>query len=67
MGSLLFSNLPLYRGFPVEHFRGNRFGLIVAFWGLGLALGTPQVSQTDYDRDHKTFGEHTLNVSASRL
>ena len=53
---ILQSLLLFFRGFPVEHFRGNRFGLVVAFWGLALTLGQPQVSQTDYDRDHKIFG-----------
>ena len=49
----------------MEHFRGNRFGLVVAFYGLGLTLGEPQISQTDYDKDHKTFGK--LNKLTSRL
>ena len=44
------------RGFPVEHFKGDRLGLVLAFWGLGLVLGKPLVSQTDYTEDGKTFG-----------
>ena len=44
------------RGFPVEHYAGDRFGLVVAYWGLALILGTPQVSQTDYNENKETFG-----------
>ena len=29
---------------------------MLAFWGLGLALGRPLVSQTDYTGDGHTFG-----------
>ena len=47
----------LCSGFPVAHFKGDRFGLVVAYWGLALVLGVPQVSQTDYTQDKQTFGE----------
>ena len=45
------------RGFPVEKFKGDRLGLVLAFWGLGIVLGRPLVSQTDYTKDLQTFGE----------
>lgn len=45
------------RGFPVEQFKGDRLGQVLAFWGLGIVLGRPLVSQTDYTEDGKTFGE----------
>lgn len=48
----------LCRGFPVEQYRNDRLGLIIAFYGLGLVLGRPQISQTDNTEDSKTFGEH---------
>lgn len=51
IGALLCS------GFPVDHYKGDRFGLVVAYWGLALTLGEPQVSQTDYNQKHETFGE----------
>ena len=44
------------RGFPVEHYKNDRLGLILAFYGLGLVFGRPQVSQTDYTEDGQTFG-----------
>ena len=43
-------------GFPVADFEGDRLGLVIAFWGLALQLGTPQVSQTDYNEKKETFG-----------
>ena len=45
------------RKFPVDKFKGDRTGLVLAFWGLGLVLGRPLVSQTDYKEDGATFGE----------
>ena len=45
------------RGFPVDKFKGDRLGLVIAFWGLGIVLGRPLVSQTDYTEDGETFGE----------
>ena len=41
----------------MEHYVGDRFGLVVAWWGLALILGTPQISQTDYNEKLETFGE----------
>ncbi len=41
----------------MEQYKGDRFGLVVAFWGLALLLGTPQVSQTDYNEKLETFGK----------
>lgn len=46
-----------YRGFPVEQYKGDRLGLVLAFWGLGIVLGRPLVSQTDYTEENETFGE----------
>ena len=58
VASILHLNgLDCCSGFPVAHYKGDRFGLVVAFWGLALTLGVPQVSQTDYNHKHKTFGE----------
>ncbi len=51
-------------GFPVAHFKGDRFGLVVAYWGLALTLGVPQVSQTDYTNDGQTFGERLTPSTA---
>jgi hypothetical protein len=33
----------LVRGFPVEHFKADRVGLVLAFWSLALHLGRPLV------------------------
>ncbi len=32
------------RGFPVEQFRGDRLGQVLAFWSFALHLGRPLVS-----------------------
>ena len=40
----------------MEKFKGDRLGLVLAFWGLGLVLGKPLVSQTDYTDKLETFG-----------
>ena len=50
------------RGFPVEQYRNDRLGLVLAFYGLGLVLGRPQVSQTDYTEDGQTFGVSRLRM-----
>ena len=41
----------------MDKFKGDRLGLVLAFWGLGIVLGRPLVSQTDYTDDNQTFGE----------
>lgn len=41
----------------MQHYHGDHFGLIVAYWGLALILVEPQISQTDYNEKHETFGE----------
>lgn len=33
------------RGFPVQQFKGDRLGLVLAYWGLALCMGRLQVSQ----------------------
>ena len=33
----------LVRGFPVEQFKDDRAGLVLAFWSLALHLGRPLV------------------------
>ena len=57
----------LHRGFPVEHFKGDRLGPVLAFWGLGIVLGRPLVSQTDYTEDKKTFGSLLNHVTVGRF
>ena len=44
----------------MEHFQGDRLGLVLAFWGLGIVLGRPLVSQTDYTEDNNTFGNSDI-------
>ncbi len=58
------------RGFPVEQYRHDKVGLVLAFWAILAHLGRPLVSQTDYDREregvfygsilnHITVGRHS--------
>ncbi|KAK9812337.1 hypothetical protein WJX73_003313 [Symbiochloris irregularis] len=56
----------LIRGFPVESFKNDRLGLVLAFWGLGIVLGRPLVSQTDYNEKGETFGSLLNHVSVGR-
>lgn len=56
----------LIRKFPVDKFKGDRTGLVLAFWGLGLVLGRPLVSQTDYKEDGATFGSLLNHVTVGR-
>ena len=37
-------------------------GLVLAFWGLGIVLGRPLVSQTDYAEDGSTFGKDDVHL-----
>lgn len=54
------------RGFPVEQYKEDRLGLVLAFWGLGLHLGRPLISQTDYKPDGSLFGSVLNHVSEGR-
>ena len=55
-----------FRGFPVDKYRGDRVGLVLAFWGVALALGRIQVSQTDYTERGTTFGSVLNHVTVGR-
>ena len=48
----------------MDQLKGDRLGLVLAFWGLGLVLGRPLVSQTDYREDGSTFGEFRPGISS---
>jgi hypothetical protein len=59
----------LCRGFPIEAYKEDRPGLVLAYWGVALMLGRPLVSQTDFDYvkhsgvygsllNHITVGRH---------
>ena len=66
--ALLLSHQPSCpRGFPVEHYKDNRPGLVVAFWGLALILGRVQISQTDRQSDGTVFGSILNHVTVGRF
>ena len=44
----------------MDTYKDDRLGLVLAFWGLGIVLGRPQVSQTDYTDAGETFGAKRL-------
>ena len=50
----------------MEIYKGDRLGLVLAFWGLALILGRVQISQTDYTEDGTTFGSVLNHVSVGR-
>ncbi len=54
------------RGFPVQQYHEDRLGLVLAFWGLGLHLGRPLISQTDYLEDGTIFGSVLNHVTDGR-
>ena len=54
------------RGFPVQQFIEDRLGLVLAFWGVGLHLGRPLISQTDYKDDGSIFGSVLNHVTDGR-
>ena len=54
------------RGFPVHEYKDDRLGLVLAFWGVGLYLGRPLVSQTDYQVDGTIFGSVLNHVTDGR-
>eukprot|EP00891_Asterochloris_glomerata_P005068 jgi/Astpho2/5068/Aster-x0233 len=56
----------LVRGFPVEQFRGDRLGQVLAFWSFALHLGRPLVSQTDYKEDGTVYGSVLNHVTKGR-
>jgi len=55
------------RGFPVEQYKQDRLGLVLAFWALGLHLGRPLISQTDYKADGTVFGSVLNHVTDGRF
>lgn len=54
------------RGFPIQQYAEDRLGLVLAFWGMGLHLGRPLVSQTDYQVDGTIFGSVLNHVTDGR-
>ena len=56
----------LYRGFPVQQYGDDRVGLVIAFWAVGLHLGRPLISQTDYKADGSVFGSVLNHVTDGR-
>jgi hypothetical protein len=56
------------RGFPVEQFRHDKVGLVLAFWAMLAHLGRPLVSQTDYDheREGEFYGSILNHITVGR-
>jgi hypothetical protein len=51
----------------VEEYKQDRLGLVLAFWALGLHLGRPLISQTDYKADGTVFGSVLNHVTDGRF
>lgn len=54
------------RNFPSEHYKNNRVGLVVAFYGLGLVTGRIQISQTDRRADGSIYGSLFNHITVGR-
>ena len=56
------------RGFPLDDFKEDRAGLVLAYWGVALTLGRPLVSQTDYDYKDGTgvYGSLLNHITVGR-
>ncbi len=50
----------------MEQYRDDRVGLVLAYWGIALTLGRPQVSQTDYHADGTVFGSILNHITEGR-
>lgn len=50
----------------MEQYKNDRLGLVLAYWGLAVTVGRPQVSQTDYDSEGKVFGSVLSHISVGR-
>lgn len=55
------------RGFPVEQYKQDILGLMLAFWALWLHLGRPLISQTDYKADGTVIGSVLNHVTDGRF
>ena len=53
-------------GFPVQQYQDDRLGLVLAFWGVGLHLGRPLISQIDYKAHGKIVGSVLNHVTVGR-
>ncbi|EIE24910.1 Clavaminate synthase-like protein [Coccomyxa subellipsoidea C-169] len=60
----------LLKGFPVDQYKGDRVGLVLAYWGVALHLGRPLVSQTDHDYEGSanggTYGSVLNHITVGR-
>lgn len=50
----------------MEQYKGDRLGLVLAYWGLALTVGRPQISQTDLDAEGKVFGSLLNHIATGR-
>lgn len=50
----------------MEQYKEDRLGLVLAFWGVGVHLGRPLISQTDYKEDGTLFGSVLNHVTEGR-
>ena len=50
----------------MEQYKEDRLGLVLAFWGVGIHLGRPLISQTDYKEDGTLFGSVLNHVTEGR-
>ena len=50
----------------MQQYHEDRLGLVLAFWGLGMHLGRPLISQTDYLEDGTIFGSVLNHVTDGR-
>ena len=49
------------RGFPVQKYKDDRWGLIATYWGIGLQIGRALITQNDYNKDKGVIEGSILN------
>ncbi len=58
------------RGFPVDEYKNDRVGLVLAYWAIALHLGRPLVSQTDHEfegfTDNGVYGSILNHITVGR-
>ena len=49
------------RGFPVQKYKEDRWGLVATYWGFGLQIGRALITQNDYNKSKGVIEGSVLN------
>ena len=52
----------------MNHYKSDRLGLVLGYWGFALVVGRPLVSQTDFVNESRdtTFGSLFVHITDGR-